>query len=118
MIPRNIYPGLSMPLVFSLFRKDQRRVLVGFSLYYETALVQSMPKDLAQSLIDGPMTWTQVVFDALDELGGEAELKHIYEAVADKRPIENPAWREQVRKICQKKARRTGLGRYKLPQAA
>lgn len=114
MIPRNIYPGLSMPLVFSLFRKDQRRVLVGFSLYYETAMVQSMPSEIANPLVEGPMTWTEVVFNALDELGGEAELKQIYEAVADKRPTDNPFWQAQIRKICQMKTRRTGKGRYQL----
>lgn len=60
-------------------------------------------KDLDEALEQGPMTWTDVVFDALNELGGEAELRQIYEAVADRRPTMNPAWQAQIRKICQMK---------------
>lgn len=38
----------------------------------------------------------------------------IYEYVVDRRPTRNPAWREQVRKVCQQHARRVGHGRYML----
>lgn len=32
--------------------------------------------------------------------------------IADRRPTQNPAWREQVRKVCQTHAQRVGRGRY------
>lgn len=53
-----------------------------------------------------------LVAEAIERMGGEAHLKEIYEYVAERRPTPNPHWREQVRKVCQKKASRVGKGRY------
>ncbi|WP_455233245.1 class I SAM-dependent methyltransferase [Geopseudomonas aromaticivorans] len=118
MIPRNIYPGLSKPLMFAIFRKDQRKLMVGLSLYHEAAFVQALPKEHQQALAEGPASWPTVVLGGLEALGGEAALDDLYEYVAARRPTSNPHWREQTRKICQSHARRTGRGRYALRQAA
>lgn len=112
MIPRNIYPGLSKPLLFALFRKDARRVMVGFSLYHEAAHVLGLPKALQEALTHGPATWGELVLDSIRHLGGEAALRDIYEYVASRRPSANPHWKEQVRKVCQTRAKRTAVGRY------
>jgi site-specific DNA-methyltransferase (adenine-specific) len=112
MIPRNIYPGLSKPLVFGVFSKDQRKIMSGFSLYHEAAFVQALPADIQQALCEGPATWSSLVLQAIHDQGGVAELDSIYEYVCSRRPTGNPHWKEQVRKICQTRAQRVGKGRY------
>lgn len=114
MIPRNIYPGLSKPLIFALFRKDKRRLTIGFSLYHEAAHVLALPKPDQDALNEGPATWSTLVLGALRRLGGRAHLKELYEALADQRPSHNPHWREQIRKICQQRAERVGPGTYQI----
>lgn len=115
MIPRNIYPGLSKPLLFALFRKDQRRTLVGFSLYHEAAHVLGLPKDVQQALTEGPATWRTLVEEGIAAHGGKAALSQIYEYVSSRRPSQNPHWKEQVRKVCQQRTRRVAPGQYALP---
>ncbi|EMC2522652.1 TPA: class I SAM-dependent methyltransferase [Pseudomonas aeruginosa] len=112
MIPRNIYPGLSKPLAFVVFTRDLRRLLVGFSLYYEAALVNSLEPDLREELNEGHPSWVRLVETALTELGGSARLQDLYAAIVTRRPSENPAWKEQIRKICQQRHIRVGRGRY------
>ncbi|SKW44786.1 forkhead box transcription factor [Mycobacteroides abscessus] len=58
------------------------------------------------------MTWPAIVRKAIDEHGGTASLAEIYDYVADRRPTQNPAWREQVRKVCQLHTQRISRGRY------
>lgn len=116
-LPRNLYPGLKHPLVFAEFVKDQRRVLFGFTLFHELAYLQALPASVHEAVDAGPRTWPAVVRATIGEYGGEASLAQIYEYVAQCRPTSNPAWREQVRKVCQRHARRTGRGRYAAQQA-
>lgn len=118
MIPRSIYPGLSKPLMFAIFRKDRRRMMIGLSLYHEAAFVQALPDDLQEALIEGPVTWGGLVIGAITAAGGEAALADIYDYVCARRPTANPHWKEQVRKICQARARRTGRGRYAVAEVA
>jgi len=116
MIPRSIYPGLSKPLMFAIFRKDRRRLMIGLSLYHEAAFVQALPEGLQEALVEGPVTWGGLVISAITAAGGEAALADIYDYVCARRPTANPHWKEQVRKICQARARRTGRGRYAMVQ--
>lgn len=118
MIPRNIYYGLKHPLTFATFRKDQKRMMIGFGLYHEMAYLQSLPKETREAMCDGPATWGELVAEAIERMGGEAHLREIYDYVAERRPTPNPHWREQVRKVCQTKARRTARGRYASQQGA
>lgn len=118
MIPRNIYPGLEKPLCFAIFRKDEQRLMVGFSLFHEQAFISALPADVQQAMIEGKSVWASVVLEALDAFGGEAGLPQIYEYVADRRPTGNPNWKEQVRKICQARTQRIGRGRYARKQPA
>jgi len=117
-IPRNIYPGLSKPLVFALFTKDAARCMVGFSLYHEAVAVSALPAELREHLQEGVPSWIDLVSSTILELGGEAELQELYTAIVDRRPTTNPAWREQIRKICQKRMVRTGRGKYSLPETS
>lgn len=118
MIPRNVYPGLSKPLVFALFRKDKRRLTLGFSLYHEAAYVLSLPAEARDALNDGPATWASLVLGTIRKLGGIAHLTELYEALVDQRPSRNPHWREQIRKICQQKAIRVDRGTYQVDMFA
>jgi site-specific DNA-methyltransferase (adenine-specific) len=114
MIPRNIYPGLSKPLLFALFRKDARRIMVGFSLYHEAAHVLSLTKELQDALTQGPATWGQIVTEAIEAMGGEAKLRDIYEYVSTRRPSATPHWKEQVRKVCAQRTVRRAPAVYAL----
>ncbi|WP_176331443.1 class I SAM-dependent methyltransferase [Burkholderia vietnamiensis] len=121
MIPRNIYPGLSLPLVFAIFSKDFRRTLVGFALYREAADVQQLPEPFRAALGagSGPV-WVRVVEAALDRLGGEASLAEIYAAVENARPTRTKFWREQIRKVVRasSKFECVSSGRYALRDVA
>lgn len=117
MIPRNIYPGLSLPLVFAIFSKDQKRTLVGFALYHEAADVHRLGKPFRDVLTagSGPI-WVRVVETALSLLGGEGSLSDIYALVEDHRPTKTHFWREQIRKVIRQSERFlcVGAGRYAL----
>lgn len=115
MIPRNIYPGLSLPLTFALFSKDRRRLMVGFALYAETADTQQLPKDFREILASsGGSVWVRVIEAALQQLGGAASLSEIYRVVEGQRPTQTKFWREQIRKVIRQSCRfvQTGHGQY------
>lgn len=117
MLPQNLFHGLKHPLVFATFRKDRRRLLMGFALYAEHALIQTLPAEARKVLDEVRVTWPTLVVDAISACGGEATLSEIYDYVTGRQPTANPAWREQVRKVCQRVAQRTGRGRYAVAAA-
>lgn len=118
MVPRNIYPKLEKPLCFAIFTKDQKRLMVGFSLFHEQDFVNTLSEEVQSALVNGPSTWGELALSAIRFCGGEAELAEIYEYVSSRRPSQNPHWKEQIRKVCQQRARRTGRGRYAVPTQA
>lgn len=97
MIPRNLFPGMSKPLCFAVFRKDGLGHLKGFALYRELHDINSMPSFVVEELNHSRSPWRPVVLKALHELGGEAALSEIYAAVEPRRPSGNSWWREKVR---------------------
>lgn len=113
LIPRNIYPGLEKPLCFAIFRKDYKRLLVGFSLFHEQAFLSQLPEEIQAAMTQGKRTWKSLVLEAVDELGSEAKLQEIYDYLSDRRPTKNPNWEQQIRKICQNHLQRIGRGRYR-----
>ena len=119
MIPRNVYPGLSKPLVFTLFRKDTARRLVGMAFYFEAAAVAQLPEPIKAMFCEqGAPLWPRVVERALIALGGRGTLQEIYRAVEGNRPTDTPFWREQIRKVLQHRFRRIGPGEWAHPGAA
>lgn len=122
MIPRNLFPGLSLPLVFATFAKDRRRTMIGFALYRETAAVQKLPRAYQDILAaPGGAVWPRVIRLAVERLGGEAELQAIYREIEGNRPTSTPFWREQIRKVIRTPAcgcAPVGRGRYALASAA
>lgn len=105
LMPRNIFPRLSVPIVFSLFTKEQRRRLFGFFLYREAADVAAASREtravLERSSLRGSV-WRQAVHAAFDTISAdEAPLEALYRAIEGKRPTSNPNFREKVRQTLQ-----------------
>lgn len=118
IIPRDIYRGLKHPLIFALFSKDARRLLVGVSLMREAADVAGMEAQFKERLqaSRGPL-WKEVCQRALESLGGEADLSAIYIAISGKRPTRTEFWKEKVRQTLRRYSdlfRATAQGRYAL----
>lgn len=105
LVPRNVFPGLSLPLLFALFTKERTRRLVGFALYREAADVQRLPAAYRDLLAGGRGgVWRRVVELALAKLGGEADLPAIYAEIEGHRPTRTQFWREQVRRTLRRYA--------------
>lgn len=121
MIPRNIYPGLSLPLVFAMFSKDRRRTMLGFALYREVADVLGMPEPYRASLsAGGGPVWRESVSAALLALGGEADVQSIYAEIGGKRPTRTQFWQEKIRQTLRRYSEhftRIAPGRYRLQTA-
>lgn len=116
MVPRDIYPGLSKPLVIGQFIKDGKRIMSNMLFYMEKVEFDDMSARSKEILKDQARrsVWKDLVVDAVKSLGGRAKLKQIYDFVSPKRPTENPFWREQIRKVAQKALTRVGHGEYAL----
>lgn len=118
MIPRNIYPGLSLPLVFAMFSKDRRRTMVGFALYREAADVLGMPEPYRATLgAGGGPVWREAVSAALCALGGEADVQALYAEIGGKRPTRTRFWQEKIRQTLRRYSDRftpVASGRYRL----
>jgi site-specific DNA-methyltransferase (adenine-specific) len=121
MIPRNIYPGLQLPLVFAIFIKDRLRRMVGFALYRETADIQDLAPE-SRNLLDrgeengkSAPVWRTLVEAAIRNLGGEAAIDDIYKVIEGKRPAANRFWKEKVRQTLRRYSSTftvTGPARY------
>lgn len=118
MIPRNIYPGLSLPLVFAMFSKDRRRTMIGFALYREAADMQGLSQPYRDTLAAGAgPVWLLVVEEALRRLGGQADVQTLYAEIEGKRPTKTQFWKEQIRRTLRRYGKRfvaLGDGRYQL----
>jgi site-specific DNA-methyltransferase (adenine-specific) len=118
LLPRNIYHGLSLPLLFAMFSKDRRRTMVGFALYREAADVLGLPQPYrdVMNASSGPV-WMSVVEEALRRMGGEAEVGGLYAEIEGRRPTKTKFWREKIRQTLRRYADRfelVGPGRYRL----
>jgi len=104
LMPRNMFPGLSLPITFTIFTKDRERKLFGFFLYKEAAGVTKLSPEVRHLLNEAKSrgsVWRQAVNSAFDRLGsGKAPLSAIYAAVQH-RPSENTHCEQQIRKVLQ-----------------
>lgn len=120
MVPRNLFPGLSLPLVFATFTKEKERRLFGFFLYKEAQEMRAIDKRWKETVTvgrDRRGVWFPVVQSILAALGGAGDLDQIYEAVQSVRPTENPHWKAKIRQTLQRHPRRfsrIGQGHYRL----
>lgn len=90
-IPRDVFkPVVHFPLVFAVFSKDRRRMLVGLNGFAEAADVRDMDERF-RAIVNrevAPRLWREVVHEALRILGGTASLAEIYAVVQDARSHE------------------------------
>lgn len=120
MLPRNLYPGLKLPLVFATFTKERERRLFGFLLYREAQEMRQIDKRWKETVTAGRErrgVWFPVVQAILCALGGTGDLEQIYAGVQALRPTGNPHWQAKVRQVLQRhpeRFERTGQGRYAL----
>lgn len=115
MLPRNLFPGLSLPLCFAMLTKAKGGKLFGFSLYHELSAVNRLQKRYRALLAQGQRNvWTAVTVAALQALGGEADLALIYAEIEGNRPTQNQWWRAKVRQQLQKSAVHAGASRWRL----
>jgi adenine-specific DNA-methyltransferase len=115
MVPRSLFPRISLPLVWTRFVKSKRRTMVGFMLFDQQTDVESMPKSIRRAL-GKPGTWREAVGLAIHSLGGEATLTEIYRAIEPRRPSGNAWWKPKVRQTCALYFERTGLHTFSLPR--
>lgn len=120
LLPRNLFQGIKLPLVFATFTKERNRRLFGFLLYNEAQEMRAIDKrwtELVTVRRDPRGVWFPVVEEILNELGGDAGLEQIYTAVQSVRPTENVHWKAKVRQTLQRHPQRfarAGQGRYRL----
>lgn len=117
MIPRNIFPGLSKPLVWAKFRKTGIKRYRGLLLFRETDAINAMNR-FARDALTKPGTWKEAVTQALASLGGEASLPAIYDAITPARR-ETGFWKEKIRQTLARYGFvPKGQGRWALPLPA
>lgn len=105
LMPRNVFPRLSVPIVFSMFTKEASRRLFGFFLYREAAEISAASpearKVLERSSRAGSV-WRQAVHTAFDLIErDEAPLDALYRALEGRRPTANPNFQAKVRQTLQ-----------------
>jgi adenine-specific DNA-methyltransferase len=118
LIPRNIFPNISIPLCFAMMEKGTGRRVRGLALYDEAAAVLTMQARVQHELADNRATWRAVVEDTLRAFGGTATLSQLYAAIEPKRPTANKWWREKIRQQVQIVADCIEPSTYRLPLAA
>jgi len=123
MLPRNLFDGLSTPLLFATFIKERNRRLHGFFLYSETDAVRTGVSPRIRALLIGNLStaqcWRDAVRTALEACGGRASLSQLYACFeAGGRPTENQYWREKIRQVTARHFTRTAPGEYALREAA
>ena len=120
MLPRDIYPRLSKPIVFAIFTRDRLEQFAGMAIFIEAAEINALNKDIKRLFTEqGPGgVWARVVEAALIAFGGEASLQEIYKYVEPRRPTNNQFWREKIRQVARQKAAPVQSGVYRHPMAA
>ena len=114
IVPRSLFPRISLPLVWTRFIKSQRRTMVGFMLFDQETDIQSMPASVRRCL-GKPGTWREAVGLAIHSLGGEATLSEIYQAVEPRRPSGNQWWKDKIRQTAALYFEKTGPHSWRLP---
>lgn len=118
IIPRDLFPQLSMPLIFGSFIRDNRPHLIGFRLFPELAAMKLLSAQVQENLstkVNGTRSvWRETIKQALTDLGGTAPLADIYRHMEGRRPTKNQFWKEKIRQVCQLSFSRVEEGVYSI----
>lgn len=123
MMPRTAFHSrMRTPLMFTVFSKDRRNLMIGLALYREAADIQKFGEPY-RSVINGitGSVWRAVTKVALQQLGGEADLPRIYQELEPNRPTRTKFWREKIRQVLRINPDHflpLGTGRYALAGTA
>ncbi|TXI25563.1 MAG: SAM-dependent methyltransferase [Roseateles sp.] len=105
LMPRNIFPRLSVPIVFSVFTKEAHRRLFGFFLYREAAEISELSKPARQVLARSDKAgsvWRQAVHSAFDHVAVDvAPLEALYRALEGRRPTNTQHYQAKIRQTLQ-----------------
>ncbi len=121
LLPRNLFDGMTKPIMWCTFTKARRTVLSGFFLYAETHALAGMHPQIRKIMLGNesrPHCWRDTVKMALEACGGQATLQQLYNAIEGNRPSDNQWWREKVRQIAGRYFHRVQPGEYALSDAA
>lgn len=119
LIPRNLFQGMSKPILFARFAKEAKPKMHGFFLYSELdALTKGISPKLRGYLIgnlSSAHSWRDAVRAALEACGGSASLTELYNCFeTGGRPTSTRFWREKVRQVARKHFKRTAPAEYSL----
>lgn len=117
LLPRNLFEGLSAPIMWATFSKDRQTAVSGLFLHAELDALTSMHPELRKLMVGNASTatcWRDVVHRALEALGGHGSLQEIYRVVESNRPSKTQWWREKVRQIAARHFTRLDAGVYAL----
>lgn len=121
LLPRNLFHGMSFPIMWVNFTKARQTRLSGFFLHAERDALSQMHRDIRSIFVGNESRatcWKDAVERALEACGGVATLPQIYACVEGNRPSQNPWWREQVRKIAARHFYRVSPGCFSLSSDA
>ena len=121
LLPRNMFQGMSKPIMFASFTKERRVTLSGFFLYAETAALESLRPEFREMFCGNKSragVWKETVHRALSICGGRATLNQLYECIENSRPTETKFWREKIRQVAGRHFHRIDKGEYSLQEAA
>lgn len=121
IIPRNLFDGLTKPLLFATFVKSRQTVLSGFFLYAETAALEGLRKEFRALFVGNGAkagVWRETVYAALRICGGRATLQQLYQCIENNRPTQNRWWREKVRQVAGQHFVRVRDGEFALEDVA
>lgn len=111
LLPRNMFEGMSKPVMFAQFLKERTAASVGFFLYDETSEIQKLKKKYRVMFMGNESSthlWGSVIDKALAALGGQASLQDIYLEIEGVRPTSTKHWKAQIRKVLQQFYQRVG----------
>lgn len=117
LIPRSLFPRISLSLVWARFTKTRNRTISGLMLFRRQQDVESMSRE-TRTRLHAPGTWREAVHHALEALDGEATLKEIYLALEPRRPSGNRWWRDKCRQVLGLYFERVDETRWRLPTAS
>ena len=117
LIPRSLFPRISLSLVWAKFIKSRERTMVGLMLFDRQQTVEDMPREIRRRL-HSPGTWREAVHHALESLNGEATLREIYAALEPRRPTTNQWWKDKCRQTLRLYFDRIDESRWRLPAQA
>jgi hypothetical protein len=117
LLPRNLFPRITHPLLFAVLTKGTSGKLWNFSLFEQQSAIDSMQRRYRELLTQGETSvWAAVTRAALEAIGGAGSLADIYREVEGHRPTANKFWQAKIRQTLQAIAVQIRRGYWALPQ--